>query len=87
MFHVCIASVKLQILLLALKNRRPHKDGGIRERNIMEKYRTESMNSTPRLRSVLEEATAPESEWDPSGSYTGTPRDEDEKPVQDVDDL
>ncbi len=40
-----------------------------------------------KLEKVLEAASAVMEDYDPSGSYTGRPVDEEEKPVQDADDL
>ncbi len=46
-------------------------------------------NTTPmsKAEAVVAEATNSDSAYDPNGSYTGKPVDEDEKPVQDADDL
>lgn len=40
-----------------------------------------------KLEEVLEAASAVTEDYDPGGSYTGRPVDEEEKPVQDADDL
>lgn len=40
-----------------------------------------------KLDEVLEAASAVVEDFDPNGSYTGRPAEENEKPVQDADDL
>ena len=44
------------------------------------------MEQSAVLQAVLEEASSTSSQFDPLGSYTGTPEDG-EEPVQDADDL
>lgn len=46
-----------------------------------------SENSLPPTKRALKVAYFKESKTDPQGSYTGTPKDPTEKPIQDVDDL
>ena len=43
--------------------------------------------NSPKVERVIAEACKVNEQFDPSGSYTGKPVNENEKPVQDADDL
>lgn len=49
-------------------------------------YKSKKIDFTPTLK-AMETISMKDAIWDPFGSYTGVPKDENETPVQDADDL